>query len=362
MWKQRIIKLIDRVFGKILVKLFIRLIGIKTKARDIPSKIKRILVIRPGGLGDAILLTPAIRFLKEKTSSEIDMLCEKRNVGGAKICYGDVIRRFILYDNLLFPIFLLRHIKKYDIVIDTEQSFLLTAVVGYILGKKVFGFDTTEKKDIFDIAFEYCHADQEINQFFKLMKGVVNYVLGSREKKNAPNTIDSNDNVGEREEISQYLKICQQFGSGINNEDDNYVLFAPFTTRWEKMYDGFEEVIRKVSEKFRVKVIGDRKIPLDEVARIVIHAPVFVSVDNGIMHFRIFSKRGKHIAIFGPTNYIKWAPEGSTVIRRELMCSPCSNFAEIPLCPRNKKCMKDITPEEIIREIEKAMEIKGNGD
>ena len=43
-----------------------------------PVKIKNILIIRPGGIGDAIFLLPVIKALKNE-GVIIDILCENRN-------------------------------------------------------------------------------------------------------------------------------------------------------------------------------------------------------------------------------------------------------------------------------------------
>jgi len=71
----KILKRIDSFVGPALVKILpAQLQSAKLK------NIKQILVIRPGGLGDALLLLPALKAISKKNDSlKIDILCEPRN-------------------------------------------------------------------------------------------------------------------------------------------------------------------------------------------------------------------------------------------------------------------------------------------
>ncbi len=379
--KQKVLKWVDRNIGKVLVRLFsfcrCNLQKRKDKLRD--SKKIRVLVIRPGGLGDAILLTPGMRFFKEKIKEifqsklkvEIHYLGEKRNIEGAKLCYGDIVEEFVIYDSWDFPLFLLKNAKKYDFVIDTEQSFVLPSVVGRILGKNLIGFSVGEKRKLEDVSVPYSFSGYEAEEFFKLFSACV---IRIREKLRAEETTSSGEHGTEEEntltpdnlsplsslDILPYFRLPESISNKLKEGGKNTkfdIVFAPFTTRWEKTYDEFSSIIEHFRKKgLRVKVLGDSFLPIIDVVRIVIGAKVFVSVDNGIMHFRVFSpNRERTLVIFGPTNHLKWANPHFKVLREYLYCSPCSHFAEIPKCPREKKCMKDIDEKMVIREIERML-------
>ena len=75
--KITLLKSIDKAVGRLLVSL----LG-KNDHEQKPyvPMFGKILVIRPGGIGDAVLLLPAIQRLKSAfPDSVIDVLCEKRN-------------------------------------------------------------------------------------------------------------------------------------------------------------------------------------------------------------------------------------------------------------------------------------------
>ncbi|MBI4745515.1 MAG: hypothetical protein HY786_02975 [Deltaproteobacteria bacterium] len=115
MGKTVLLKLLDLLLGTPLVHAA-RLIV----PRKNVSEIHKILFIRPGGIGDAVLLIPAIKAIKTKyPDPQIDILAEKRNCGVFSIC--PEVRDINLYDR---PKELWNAIRnEYDVVIDTESSY-----------------------------------------------------------------------------------------------------------------------------------------------------------------------------------------------------------------------------------------------
>lgn len=343
-FSQNFLKFIDRNLGKFLVRICRR---IRRFQKGVPQEIKgkyTVLIIRPGGLGDAILLTPMVMLMREKLKDKVEIhyLGEKRNVEGAEFCYGDIIQKFFVYDSLSFLIFLFRSIKKYDFVLDTEQSFLLPAFFANILGKKVIGFATTEKKHVFDIKVEYFFSRFEAVNFFRLGLALILAI----ERKD----FDEKEHWGiSDEDVISYFRLTQkytgkrklvaQLEGGRKKKID--VLFAPYTTRKEKMSPSLFELIEEMREEgYKIEVIGNRKLMFQDILKMMEESRVFVSVDNGILHFANFVGDIKVVALFGPTNHLKWAPPNAFVLRKYLWCSPCSKYAEIPPCPRNIDCMK----------------------
>ena len=63
-------------------------------------------------------------------------------------------------------------------------------------------------------------------------------------------------------------------------------------------------------------------------------------------------------ALYGPTDYIRTAPKGSTsvIIRKDLWCSPCMQGFKISekesalRCPK-PLCMLEISPEEVLESV-----------
>jgi ADP-heptose:LPS heptosyltransferase len=152
MSKIELLKTFDKITGKILVSL---LSFLTKKKRRSPEIVKNILFIRPGGIGDAVLLLPSIKILrKHYRDARIDILCEKRNAEIFRLCQG--INALYLYDKGLGLLQCLQ--VSYDIVIDTEQWHRLSAVVAYLTKAPVrIGFDTNERGKMFTHKIPYSH-------------------------------------------------------------------------------------------------------------------------------------------------------------------------------------------------------------
>lgn len=326
---QKVLKSADRVFRALFGKIAPRLR--RREALAISRAPARVLVIRPGGAGDAVLLTPSLRMLKDKVKDvRIHFLGENRNVEFARLCYGDVVERFFTYDSASFFHFLVRNIRGYDLVIDTEQFFVLPALVGKLLGKMTIGFST--KQDFLDASVDYFHFSYEAVEFFRLF-GLAVELLGGT--------------LAAEEDFRKYLFIRHP----LSPEDEVDILVAPFTTKPEKMYPSFGRVLEELSKEFRVRVIGDKKMDVSKIFSVVRSAKLLLCVDNAIVHIgALMGKRS--VVIFGPTNHLKWAwRENTNVIRAMLWCSPCAYFAEIPSCPRDHLCMTSVPPDLVISEV-----------
>lgn len=147
--KISLLKSIDRTIGRGFLTIIPRIL--KPGGND--SKIQKILIIRPGGIGDAVLLLPSLRILKQLFPlSVIDILAEKRNQ--EIFSFSKEIRRAYCYDR---GVELLKCLKnKYDLVIDTEQWHRLSGIVAYLTRASLrVGFDTNERRKVFTNPVQY---------------------------------------------------------------------------------------------------------------------------------------------------------------------------------------------------------------
>ena len=88
---------------------------------------------------------------------------------------------------------------------------------------------------------------------------------------------------------------------------------------------------------------------LGEAMALIMRCRQFVTNDSGLMH--IGAALGvPMVAIFGSTNPITTGPRGENarIVRRQTDCSPCLK----PECPIDFRCMLDIEPDEVWREME----------
>jgi len=156
-------KLIDTAVGRIATSF------IPAQAqRQPPSLLTSLLFIRPGGIGDAVLLAPAIYSVKYAyPKSRITILAERRNAGVFPLVPG--VDEVLCYDQSRELLHVL--CGRYDVVIDTEQSHRLSAVVARFASAPVkIGFDTNERRRMFTHLIPYSHNDYEAISFAHLLQ------------------------------------------------------------------------------------------------------------------------------------------------------------------------------------------------
>jgi len=353
-FKPSLLKTIDAVFGRLASKLVP-----SPASRNIPSdEIRSILIIRPGGIGDAALLAPALYKLQNfYPAAQIHVLAERRNAGTFALVPG--IDRVFLYDTPSGLIDILR--CSYDIVIDTEQWHHLSALIARLTGAPVaIGFDTNERRRMFTHTVPYSHEDYEADSFLHLVA-----MLGT----------DT-----ERDEIAQFLFPPEDARLNAINllksvETDTFVTIFPGASISERQW-GVEKfrcvvknlelcgigavVVGSVDDRSLADAIvsGSRATNLagctsiSGTAAIISSSRLLLSGDSGILHVGV-GLGVPTVSLFGPGIAAKWAPIGPRhrVLNMNFDCSPCTIFGNTPPCPRNVICLAGVTPEDGVNAI-----------
>ncbi len=355
-----LLKLADKTIGKSLVYILPRIRGRNT--REMPAEVKKILIIRPGGIGDAVLLLPAIRVLKGQfPGSEIEVLCEKRNTGIFRL--SSDINRLYMYDEGFGLIKCLRN--RYDVIVDTEQWHRLSAVVAFVTGAPLrVGFDTNERRRLLTKGVSYNLNDYEVCSFFNLLRPLIDKVPAF--STNEP-FID----------VQRDPSLEQSYGLAGKRR---IVFVFPGTSVAEKRWGGerYGEVAAALLKKgYTVVVIGSPaeakdaetikkhangcidltgKTSLQEVAVLLKAGALLITADTGIMHLA-YGVGTSTVSLFGPSKESKWAPQGKghVVLNKGLACGPCTTFGYTPPCDRNVECMSLIRTDEVIEAAEKLL-------
>ncbi len=352
--KLKLLKFLDKYLGTFAVSLLPRPVRRKC---NLPASF---LIIRPGGIGDAVILLPVIRRLKDTfPQASLDVLVEKRN---AEIfTMSPCVDKVLLYDNwkhLSVTVF-----NNYDVVIDTEQWHRLSAVIARLTNAKMLiGFATNKRKKLFSHPITYSHDDFELDSFNNLLRPL-NF---KKQRK-----IDVPYLEIPRETDARATKLL----APLNNRP--FVAIFPGASVPEKRW-GIDNFIKLASvlhqKEIPFAVLGSKsdlaqaefilrgtsglnlagKTSLVETSSVISKSRALVSGDSGLLH--IASALGKPtVSLFGPSSVKKWAPKGTShvVICMALPCSPCSKFGYTPKCPLDAKCMADISFEEVERAVVK---------
>lgn len=346
-----ILKLLDKTLGQLTVSLFPR-IGPPTPTRS-PATI---LLIRPGGIGDAVLLAPAIGALKKKfPQARVTVLAEKRNAGVFAMIPG--IDRVLRYD--VPREFSTAFRLKPDVIIDTEQWHRLSAVVARLIGAAtLIGYGTNERRLLFHHAIPYSHDNYEANSFFLLL---VPLGVAPSLSMDAP-----------------FLSVPPEAHAGADQllaplSDRPFIaIFAGASIserRWGAERFG-QVAVRLATQGYQIVVVGGKddaasgaaisetatglnlagRTSLAETAAIIERATLLISGDSGVLHLGV-GLGTPTVSLFGPGISPKWAPRGPQhrVLNHNLPCSPCTMFGYTRRCPHNVECMKTITSDEIFQ-------------
>lgn len=347
----RMLKAVDRTVGRCLTRVlgWIRFRASAPLGRTQHS-IRRVLIIRPGGIGDAVLLVPALRVLRQRIpSAEIDVLAEARNAGVFALC--DAVTAVLLYHRVtdLFRVMT----RPYDVVIDTEQWHRLSAVLAFLTRSPVrVGFATNERARLFTHRVPYTQSSYEARSFLDLVVALTG----------RPDAVDP---------VVPYVSV--QSSPERDRAQPSVVLFPGASVperRWGS--ERFGDLARcLVQHGCHVTVVGgagdveqSRRIctaggpqvsncagslSLKAVAEIFAGSDVVVTADSGLMHLAV-AVGAPTVSLFGAGIREKWAPRGERhrVLSAELPCSPCTRFGYTPPCPIGVECLRLISVDDVL--------------
>jgi ADP-heptose:LPS heptosyltransferase len=354
------LKKVDGVIGSFLSRLWPR-----PKQKGVTlSSVSRLLLIRPGGIGDAVMLAPVIERLREVSpGAHIEMLAEKRNSGAFALCPG--IDRVLCYDR---PQDLLSALRSdYDVVIDSEQWHHLSAIVARMIRSKIkIGYGTNERKRLFTHSIGYSHGNYELNSFFELLKP-----LGIEPPATNPSSFLT---IPEADQVSADNILG-------NLQEVPFVVLFPGASIVERCWgvEKFHQLVRRlIAEGLAVVVVGGKedistgraivdglsvlnltgKTSLCETAGVLNRSQLLISGDSGVLHIGVGLGTAT-VSLFGPGISEKWAPRGEQhiVLNHKLPCSPCTHFGTTPPCQIGAKCIQDISVNEVFVAAQKLLSL-----
>ena len=351
------LKKIDRIIGPWLLKLLPK----PAKFRLSNGKLDNILVIRPGGLGDALLLLPVLKKIAVTKNVKIDVLCEPRN----KSAFENVnfIAQIYSYQNIGSLAKAL--LKKYDAVIDTEQSYILSAVITRCVCAPVkIGFDTNDRSKMYTLTVPYAQDQYELKVFNSLFSAIFNlaaeFNIGPAYFK---------DILPVKISAKKIECVCLFPGTTVLEKkwpDENWAhivdwlvqnKFTPILLGGQTEEKQCERIIALSGRPQAINLCG--KLSISQTAMLFEQIRLLISTDSGILHLAMLCNVPT-VSLFGPSNPLKWAPKGRQriIIHKSLSCSPCSQFGNMQPCPNKRVCMLEISTTDAINGIKKLLHRK----
>ena len=325
----------------------------------VPADIRRILVIRPGGMGDMVLLLPMLKALRQHyLAAAIDLVCERRNREIPGLA-GDPAE-LLLYDAhpLQTVVRLIR--RRYDLTIDTEQFHYFSAVMTWFSGAPVrIGFKINPGRNpLYTHLINYDLTGYEATEFMRLL---------------GPLGVKSRESV----EPCSFISL---FPLPAHNSRLILIHVAASTRYKHWAPEKFAELARRLSHESREKshesrlivLVGGKKDKnlaetiarlsglgegvkvlageqsLSETAALIRRAELFIGGDSGLAHLAA-ALGTPTVVLFGPSDPAKWGARGPghAIVRKELACSPCFIFGYHKPC-HSIACMAGITVDDVL--------------
>ena len=356
---------------------------------------KSFLIINPFGIGDVLFSTPLIRNIKERfPSAKIFYLCNKRTLP-------------ILETNpLIYKAFVYER--------DDFDRLKKTSKILWI--KKFLDFLSQMKKEKIDVAFDlslnsqfgffswYAGIKKRIGLDYKKRgrflthkiridgysdKHVVEYyldllsLLGVDKKEHGLEIYSDEKSREWSEEFMSRESLNGKFIIGIAPCGGQAFGKDAYVKRWPQ--NKFVVLIQKLIREFSATIFifaGTNEkeetasilnslgkaalscyeftnVSLNKIVALADKCSLIVANDTGPL--RIGDALGKKIvAIFGPTDDKVYGPypydEIRTItVKKDLPCRPCYKKFKLPPCPYDKKCLKDISVDEVFDAVKRLL-------
>lgn len=326
----------------------------------------RILIIHTAFIGDIVLSTPLIKKIKD-TYPDSDITYVTTPSGEAILKNNPHLNNIIVYDKRgehkgISGVWQLGKRLRYENfnMVITPHRYLRSSILSWLSRSPIRkGYDIASGSCLFTEKIKYDRTKHEIEK-------LLSFVAPENKKR-----YEIELYPGEKEK----MKGDNLWKENLL-EDKKVVVLAPgskwFTKQWPVEYfNKLAESLKKLSN-VRLIVVGGKdeinlpiekeniidmrgKTSLLELADILSRADVVVTNDSSPIHIASAFKKPRIFALFGPTiekfGFFPWSLNSKVFQVDGLKCRPCGIHGGKSCPEKHFKCMRDILPEEVFKEI-----------
>lgn len=371
-----------KIFGKYAdrtIRFLYPLLGLNNRKPIEKKSIvpKRVFIMKFPHIGDTVLLTPTLKALKRAyPNAYISMASWKANEFILRNNpYIDELVPFHSLNQLMNPFKLLRLVKllqkkQFDTFLDFGQFAQITPILAYLAGiKNRIGLAPLghPREKALTKPVDYVMAKHEVECFLDIVRGLT----GESMSASSPKLFLS-------EECKDFAQAFM-YEKGVSRKDLvigihpgaqwpakrwNIEKFSQLTNEISKRYGAKIVLFAGPKEEFLVhkfdvnspEIIMATGYSQEKTAAILEKIDLFITNDSGFMHVAA-ALETPVIAIFGPSDPVKWGPYGKQhiVIREDISCSPCNILGAMRKCD-DFKCMKLIKVGSVLKAAEKKIQ------
>jgi len=333
------------------------------------NSIKKILCIKPRGIGDIVLSTIILDSLKSYFGNDVKIDYLTEHFAKPSLENNPLVNKVISMDKTEFVFKAAKKVRaeKYDMVLDLWSN-PRSAQITFLSGVKYrVGFAYRGRKYAYNIlatddrgAHHSAEHNLEILKALKIpvVSKKVHYYTKPEDDKKANDFIASNFTSGikiagiipaggwesKRCDATKWVEICkalyEKFGFHF------LILWGP----------GDEKDADYIKDNLPEITVHAPKTELNEMAALIKACDLILANDSGPMH--ISAALGKPtLGIFGPTNpkaHGPYSPISDYVYKEDLFCIVCNNL----VCPYKHECMTQLPVEKVIEKVSKITGIK----
>ncbi len=326
----------------------------------------RLLIIRPGGIGDTVLMVPMLRALRKAMPNAIlDVACETRNA--EVVMMAGVDANPLLFDRR--PGRFLRHLRRetYTAAIDTEQFHNFSAWFALLCGAPVrIGFNINPiRNPLYTHLVNYDVAAPEGEQFLQLLPP-----LGVTEEAfSLPGTLVPPDTSWPDtfDHLRSIPFVALQSGGSTPYKQWTAERFVEVARRLHQQHGLAVALVGGPADSERCDTLCKQSgldseaicstaghLSLKQSAALLAKAELFVGIDSGLAHMATALSRPT-VVLFGPSNPDKWGSRGpgQVVVKQPQPCSPCAIFGYHKPCD-SIACMKAISVDDVMEAVQEA--------
>lgn len=333
-----------------------------------PDEIKKILCIKPRGIGDIILSTIVLDNLRDYfPSAEIHYLTEE--FAKLSVANNPLVSEVHTYNKSELILSLVRRIRKekFDIVFDFWSN-PKTAQITFLSGAKYrVGFGYRGRKYAYNIIADSGRGEgHSAEHNLELLKEIsvpiktknTHFYLSKEDPEKSAiffkEAFKQNDLViGIIPSGGWSSKRCTadkwiEFGQ---------VIFDKFKNRFLILWGpGDENDATTIYSALKSMSVLAPQTDVSEMAGLISNCNLIIANDSGPMHIAA-AMNIPTIGIFGPTDPKKHKPysyNSDYIIKEDLHCITCNKL----ICPYNQECMNELSPYLLLSKVEKLLNEK----
>ena len=342
---------------------------------SIPAEPK-LLVIRPGGLGDGLMAVPFLRALRAAyPRARLTVGCMKKNLGALSVLpYQD---ETIAVDGIGRIFQTCRNLNRagFDAVFDLEPFRRISSMVSYTTGSPLrIGFDTNSRRLLYSNLVAYSN-DKEFDTHNALRQlKVIGIVPDDNEAADLSFELDAQpreqaDALLHAEGVNAATEDLVAVAAGVLKPHHRWVM-KEFAALVRKILDhdpktrvlfvgapadqaDTEEVLRLLGPEPRVtNLVGKSSFPVS--LGVLARCRLLVACDGGVVYMGA-AMGCEVLSLWGPGVMERFAPPGPQHIayRKDYACIPCVQYdrlGEFPACPYGRRCYNDMTAAEVFEQ------------